>query len=357
MISLQSVSARRGRFEIADISIDLANGAYGVVIGPAGAGKTTLLETIAGLIRPRSGRVVVAGRDVTAEPPESRALAIVYQHAYLFPHLSVRQNIAYGAGDPKLVADYADRFGVAALGSRDVRSLSGGERQLVALARALASEPRVLLLDEPFAALDPRTRAAARRALKVVHAERALTVLHVTHDFAEAGSLGDLAVLIDRGRVVQSGPPAEVFRKPVTAHAASFLGAENIFAGVARPIRDVSPDWAEARPGEFEEHAVALDVGGLTLYAIGDALPGPVSAVIRAEEVALSREPGASSIRNQFRGTVAEIASAGAVARVTVDVSGTPIVAAVTSRSVEELGLARGREVVVGFKATAVHLC
>ena len=357
MISLQNLGARRGKFEISDVTLDLPAGAYGVVIGPAGAGKTTLLETIAGLIQPRAGRVLLGGRDVTGDAPETRELAIVYQQAYLFPHLTVSQNIAYGAPDARLVSDYADRFGVSVLASRDVRSLSGGERQLVALARALASQPKVLLLDEPFAALDPRTRAAARRALKVIHAERGFTVLHVTHDFAEAGSLGDLAVLIDRGRVVQSGSPADVFRKPVTPHAASFLGAENIFAGRARPIRDASPDWAEVSPGEFEEHAVALDVGGLTLYAIGDALPGPVTAVIRAEEVAISREPAASSIRNQFRGRVSEIASAGAIARVTVDVSGTPIVAAVTARSVEELDLQVGREAVVAFKATAVHLC
>jgi molybdopterin-binding protein len=351
------LSARRGRFEIADVSLDLPDGAYGVVIGPAGAGKTTLLETIAGLIPARAGRVVLHGRDVTTTPPESRELAIVYQHAYLFPHLDVAGNVAYGARDPRLAAELADRFGVKELAARDVRSLSGGERQLVAIARALASEPRVLLLDEPFAALDPRTRNAARRALKVAHTERGLTVLHVTHDFAEAGSLGDLAVLMDRGRVVQSGPPATVFRKPATAHAASFLGAENIFAGTARPIRDASPDWTEGKAEAFEEHAVALDVGGLTIYAIGDALPGPTNAVIRAEEVAISTEPSASSIRNQFRGTVSEIAPAGAITRVTVDVSGTPVVAAVTSRSVDELGLAPGRDVVVAFKATAVHLC
>lgn len=357
MISLQGVSARRGRFEIADVSFELADGAYGVVIGPAGAGKTTLLEAIAGLIPARSGRVVLGGADVTATPPEERRLAIVYQHAYLFPHLDVARNVAYGARDAKVAEDFAQRFGVAGLEGRDVRSLSGGERQLVALARALASEPSVLLLDEPFAALDPRTRAAARRALKVAHAERNLTVLHVTHDFAEAGALGDLAVLIDRGRVVQSGRPAEVFRKPATPHAASFLGAENIFAGTARPIRDASPDWAEASPDAFEEHAVALDVGGLTIYAIGDSLPGPANAVIRAEEVAISTETSSSSIRNQFRGRVSEIASAGAITRVTVDVSGTPIVAAVTTRSVDELGLVRGRDVVVAFKATAVHLC
>jgi molybdopterin-binding protein len=357
MISLQGLSARRGRFAITDVSFDVADGAYGVVIGPAGAGKTTLLETVAGLIPAQAGRVLLDGADVTAMPPERRRLAIVYQHAYLFPHLDVAENVAYGARDATFAADHAARFGVGGLEGRDVRSLSGGERQLVALARAIASEPSVLLLDEPFAALDPRTRAAARRALKVAHAERKLTVLHVTHDFAEAGSLGDLAVLIDRGRVVQSGPPADVFRKPATPHAASFLGAENIFAGTARPIRDTSPDWSEGKADAFEEHAVALDVGGLTIYAIGDALPGPANAVIRAEEVAISTETSSSSIRNQFRGRVTELAPAGAVTRVTVDVSGTPIVAAVTSRSVDELGLSPGRDVVVAFKATAVHLC
>ena len=356
MISLKGVGARRGRFEIADVSFELPEGAYGVVIGPAGAGKTTLLETIAGLV-PARGRVMLQGADVTNAPSETRQLAIVYQHAYLFPHLDVAGNVAYGARSSEVAAEYATRFGVDALSDRDVRTLSGGERQLVALARALASEPRVLLLDEPFAALDPRTRAAARRALKVAQAERGITTLHVTHDFAEAGSLGDLAILMDRGRVAQSGAPADVFRKPATPHAASFLGAENIFAGTARPIRDASPDWTQSAADAFEEHAVALDVGGLTIYAIGDSLPGPANAVIRAEEIAISTETSASSIRNQFRGRVSEIIGAGAVTRVTVDVSGTPFVAAVTTRSVDELGLAPGRDVVVAFKATAVHLC
>lgn len=357
MISLRGVSARRGTFEIRDVSFDVPTGAYGMIIGPAGAGKTTTLETIAGLVPVTSGHVLLGGADVTTLVPEVRRLAIVYQHACLFPHLSVRENIMYGARDAALTAGLADRFGVAELGPRDIRVLSGGERQLVAIVRALASRPQFLLLDEPFGALDPRTRAAARRALKVVHAEFGATVLHVTHDFAEAGSLGDVAVLMDRGRVVQAGAPAEVFRKPVTPHAASFLGAENILAGVARPIRDMSPDWSAGTPATFEEHAVAFTVGSLTMYALGDALPGPSNAVIRAEEVAISLEPGASSIRNQFRGTVTELLPSGAITRVTVDVAGTPLVAALTTRSVDELQLTSGREVVVAFKATAIHLC
>ncbi len=357
MISVRSLSARRGKFAIHDVSFDVPRGAYGMIIGPAGAGKTTTLEALAGLIPATSGHVLLGGQDVTTLPPEERRLAIVYQHAYLFPHLNVRDNIRYGARDHEIADDFAERFGVVPFGARDVRTLSGGERQLVAIVRALSSRPEVLLLDEPFAALDPRTRAGVRRAFKVVHAERQFTVLHVTHDFNEAGSVGDVAVLMDGGRVIQAGPPADVFRKPATPHAASFLGAENILAGTARPIRDSSPDWSAGDPAAFEEHAVAFSVGGLTMYAIGDSLPGPANAIIRAEEIAISLETGSSSIRNQFGGRVVEISPSGAITRVTVDVTGTPFIAALTSRSVEELRLSIGREVVVAFKATAVHLC
>jgi molybdate/tungstate transport system ATP-binding protein len=357
MISVRSLSARRGNFAIRDVSFDVPRSAYGMIIGPAGAGKTTTLEAMAGLIPARSGHVILGGQDVTTALPEERRVAIVYQHAYLFPHLTVRDNVHYGSRDVTAADDLADRFGVAQLGSRDVRTLSGGERQLVAIVRALASAPEFLLLDEPFAALDPRTRAGVRRALKVVHAERGFTVLHVTHDFSEAGSVGDVAILMDAGRVVQSGPPADVFNKPATPYAASFLGAENILAGTARPIRDSSPDWSAGDPAMFEEHAVAFTVGGLTMYAIGDSLPGPANAVIRAEEIAISLEPGASSIRNQFAGRISEIAPSGAISRVTVDVGGVHLVAALTTRSVDELKLSMGREVVVAFKATAIHLC
>jgi molybdate/tungstate transport system ATP-binding protein len=356
VISLSGVTARRGGFEIRDVSFDIPASGYGMIIGPAGAGKTTTLETIAGLVPATTGHVLLGGSDVTALAPERRRLAIVYQHAYLFPHLTARQNVLYGAADVSYALELADRFGIAEMGPRIPSTLSGGERQLVALVRALARRPSVLLLDEPFAALDPRTRASARRILKVVHAEERFTVLHVTHDFSEAGALGDVAILMDRGRVVQAGPPSEVFQKPVTPYAASFLGAENVLAGVARPIRDASPDWSAAGT-TFEEHAVAVTIGALTMYAIGDALPGPVNAVIRAEEIAISLQPEASSIRNQFAGRVTEIAPSGAITRVTIDASGTPLVAALTTRSVSELQLVIGRDVVAAFKATAVHLC
>jgi len=341
MISLRGVSARAGAFRLSDVSFEIPQGGYGVVIGPAGSGKTTLLETIAGVNRTLSGTITLAGVDVTHTPPEARGLGIVYQHAYLFPHLTVEQNIAYGAANDASAHEVTERFGLTALATRGVGVLSGGERQLVAIARALARRPDVLLLDEPFSALDPRSRGNARRLLRAIYAERRFTVLQVTHDFAEAGLLGDVAIMLDHGRVLQQGDPEQVFRKPATPYIADFLGAENVFAGFAQPT------------GE----AVAFTTGALTFYALGDAGAGPAHAVIRAEEVSLSAEPAATSMQNQFRGTIVEIVPSGPISRVTIDASGTPIVSTVTARSVRELSLAVGNEVVAGFKATAVHLC
>jgi molybdopterin-binding protein len=357
MISLRNVSARAGRFHLADLSFDVKQGGYGVVIGPAGSGKTTLLETISGVVRATSGNILLGDEDMTHAPPEARRLGIVYQHAYLFPHLTVRENIQYGAASAKTAEEIAERFEVHTLADRSVDSLSGGERQLVAIARSLARRPEVLLLDEPFSALDPRTRNIARRTLRSIYFERRFTVLQVTHDFTEAGLLGDIAIMLDKGRIVQQGDPEQVFRKPASPYIADFLGAENVFAGTARPISPEPPDWFAADEKSLIQHAVAFTTGSLTFYALGDMMPGPAHAVIRAEEVSLSAEPSMSSLQNQFRGTIKEIVPAGAVTRVTVDATGTPIVAAVTARSVRELQLFIGVDVVVGFKATAVHLC
>ena len=359
MIELVSVSARAGQFALHDVTFTVPQGGYAVVIGPTGAGKTTLLEAIAGLVPTTSGIVRVNGADVTHLPPESRDAGLVYQHAHLFPHLTVGENVAYGAKNPADAADMLRRFGLEGIAARNVRVLSGGERQIVAIARALAARPGVLLLDEPFAALDPRSRNDVRRILRSIYYERRCTTIHVTHDFDEAGLLGDLAVLIDGGRVVQAGKPAELFRRPASPYIARFLGAENVFAGYAMPIRAESPDWERSAEveGAADARPVAFNTGALTVYALGDVVPGYMHAVIHAEDVMLSLEPLTTSVRNQFSGRVVEIAPAGALSRVTVDVGGTRLVSAVTTRAVQELGLAVEREVVAAFKATAVHLC
>jgi molybdopterin-binding protein len=351
MIETRGLGARAGTFVLQDVSFSLPRGEWGIVLGPAGAGKTTLLETIAGVRRASAGQVLLRTADVTPLAPERRGLGIVYQHGYLFPHLSVDENVRYGASDAAYAAAVAERLGASALRGRAVPSLSGGERQIVALARALAPRPDILLLDEPFAALDPRRRTQVRRELHAMQRELGLTVLQVTHDFAEAGTLGDLAMLIEGGRLVQAAPPAQLFRRPATAAAAEFLGAENVYAGVAHAV---------GPGGEPGLDTMRFETGrnGLSLIAIGEHAGGPGHAVIRGEDVVLARDrPGHSSARNILEGVVVEVATAGVLARVTVDVGGVLLVATVTGAAVHELDLRAGVAVVASIKATAVHLC
>ncbi|HEX5436997.1 MAG TPA: ABC transporter ATP-binding protein [Gemmatimonadaceae bacterium] len=359
MIEIDALGARAGGFALRDVSFTIPHGSYGVVIGPAGSGKTTLLETIAGIRAQTAGMLRLDGRDMHGVPPEGRHVGFVYQHGLLFPHLSVEQNIAYGAASADAADEAARRVGARELYGRNVRALSGGERQVVAMARALAAEPSVLLLDEPFSALDPRRRTTVRREVRALHRERGMTVLQVTHDFTEAGLLGDVAVLLDGGRVLQHGPPEEVFRHPASPYIAEFLGAENVFAGEVRILSDVEPDWLEGVPAPLSEghHAIEFCTGALRIYTVGDAPPGAGYAVIRAEEVLLAPRPQRTSARNQYAGRITELDTLGALTRVTVDVNGTPLVAALTTRSAQELSLAPGQEVYASFKAMGVHLC
>ena len=364
MIQATALSARVGEFLLRDVTFLVPPGRYGVVIGPAGSGKTTLLETIAGIVPQSGGQLHLGDRRGQAQPaaelpPERRGIGIVYQHGYLFPHLSVEENIVYGAADLASAREAAARIGADSLYGREVRGLSGGERQLVAIARALAPRPPVLLLDEPFSALDPRRRVIVRREVRALHREWGTTVLQVTHDFTEAGLLGDVAILLDAGRVLQYGPPERVFREPASPYIAEFLGAENVFAGDVRVLGDAAPDWVEGDAATLSkgQHAIEFRTGALTIYTVGDAPAGTGYAVIRAEEVLLAVESHPSSARNQFSGRITEIATLGALTRVTVDVSGTPLVAALTTRSAQELRLTTGGAVFASFKAMAVHLC
>ncbi|NUQ11485.1 MAG: TOBE domain-containing protein [Gemmatimonadaceae bacterium] len=217
----------------------------------------------------------------------------------------------------------------------------------------------MVLLDEPFSALDPRRRGRTRREVRALHREWGFTALQVTHDFTEAGLLGDVAVLLDAGRVLQFGPPEQVFRQPASPYIAEFLGAENVFAGTAHVLADEPPDWLEGDPAALARgyHAIEFRSGPLTFYTVGSAGDGPCYAVVRSEEVVLSLAPQSTSARNLFRGRVVEVGTLGAFARVTLDVHGTPLVAAVTTRSAREMGLREGVEVYATFKAMAVHLC
>jgi len=343
-------------FRLREINLEIAEGEYFVILGPTGAGKTILLETIAGLHRPRRGRILLAGEDVTRAPPERRGIGFVYQDYALFPHLSVGGNIAFGlrlrSMGPDTIKERVDAISrllrIEHLLHRVPGTLSGGEAQRVALARALVVEPGLLLLDEPLSALDPETREGLQRELRQIHRELGTTTLHVTHDFEEAVALGDrIAVLKEEragnsrreGKIVQVGTPEQIFRHPADEFVARFVGVRNIFRG-------------EAHPAKNGYKLISLD--GLSIAAVTE-LEGPVHVSIRAEEIILSRRALRSSARNSLRGRIVDISDRGTTVYVTVHIP-PDFVCMITKRSLREMELRKGLEVHVAFKASAVHV-
>lgn len=357
MIRLEGVTVRAGAFALGPVSLEVPSGGYALLIGPTGSGKTTLLETVAGHQRPQGGRVHLHGDDVTRLPPERRQVGFVYQDHLLFPHLTVAENIGYGlrhvpsgsegsqaTGHGPRIAELAETLGIHPLLRRSVERLSGGERQRVALARALAPRPSVLLLDEPFAALDPSTRASLRRSLLELQRSERVTILQVSHDFDEALRLGDLVAVLAEGKVLQQGTPEAVFRRPNSAFVAQFTGAGNVLAGKVTQAGLTEVD------GRF---LARFDAAPLSLDVVSDRT-GPCHAVIRPEDVLVSRDPLAAG-RNHLRARVERVERVGPVAYIHCD-AGRPLVATVTSAGADGMGLAPGLEVSLTIKATAVLL-
>ncbi|MDF3052877.1 MAG: sulfate transporter, ATP-binding protein [Geminicoccaceae bacterium] len=355
MIRLENLHVRVGAFDLREISLEVPRGGYALIIGPTGSGKTTLLEAVAGHARLLAGRVFMHDDEVTHLPPERRGLGFVYQQYHLFPHLSVRENIGYGLRGSNArpttprpetrVTDLADMLAIGPLLDRPVRGLSGGEQQRVALARALAPKPSILLLDEPFAAVDPATRQVLRRELRELHEREGITTLQVTHDFDEALRLGDLVAVLSEGRIAQSGTPEQVFRYPNTAFVARFVGTGNVIAGTVDRIEPSS------EPGPFRARFTG---GSLTLDVVAER-EGPMHAVIRPEDIVLSSTLQAGSARNHIEGRVSRLERMGPVTMVHLDV-GRPLIASLTSQSVDEMALRPGTSTVVAFKATAILL-
>jgi molybdopterin-binding protein len=354
VIRLDNLHVRVGNFDLRDISLEVPTGGYALIIGPTGSGKTTLLEAVAGHARLQAGRVFMHDDDVTALPPEQRGLGFVYQQYHLFPHLNVRNNIGYGIAGKRGVAEssskerveeLADLLGITPLLDRPVRGLSGGEQQRVALARALAPKPSILLLDEPFAAVDPATRQTLRRELRELHEREGITTLQVTHDFDEALRLGDLVAVLSEGRVAQSGTPEEVFRYPNSAFVARFVGTGNVIAGTVE--RTEPGDASGPFRGRFRGGSLVLDVVA--------EREGPIHAVIRPEDIVLSLTEHPDSARNHMEGVVARLERLGPVTLVHLDV-GRPLIASVTTASTQDMGLHAGERVIVAFKATAILL-
>jgi molybdate transport system ATP-binding protein len=343
---------RLGSLELA-IDIEVAPGECLALAGPSGAGKTSTLRVAAGLLRPDAGRVT-CGDDVWLDtargvdvPPERRCCGYLFQDYALFPHMRAWQNVAYPLRElPRSerrgrALELLERFGLADRADARPATLSGGERQRVALARALARAPRALLLDEPLAALDARTRASAARELGATLRAAQVPSILVTHDFAEAAQLADRVAIVDRGRAVQTGTAAELAARPASAFVADFTGAV------------VLTGMAAAGPGGVTR--VELDGGGVVHST--DSATGPVAVGVHPWEIALGpadAEPDGSA-QNRLTAEVVSVTTVGSRTRVGL-AAGQPLSAEVATGTVERLGIAPGTRVAAVWKAAATRL-
>lgn len=346
MIEIESLSRKWKTFALDKLSLKIESGEYFVILGPTGAGKTLLLELIAGFHSPDSGKILIEGKDVTNLPPEKHDLAFVYQDYSLFPHMSVKKNIEFGMRMKKIksqekLREIAKDLRITHLLERHPLTLSGGEQQRVSLARALVTDPKILLLDEPLSALDPRTQESARELLSNIHKNKKLTVMHITHDQTEARIMADRIAVIMDGKLMQVGTPEEIFEKPVDSRVASFVGFENMLSG-----RVTSADRGLLR----------IEAGKIAIYASGDIEAGSeVHAFLRPENIVISKTSAQSSIRNSLHGRVTEVWILGALVRVKID-CGILLNALITRQSAEEMDIHPGVPVYVQFKASSVHV-
>jgi len=349
----------RHRFRAFSLDLELASaGPVLGVFGASGSGKTTLLHAIAGLVHPDDGRIAVRGREVCARrdrvwlPPERRRFALVAQDALLFPHRSVRANLAFAPGASERLASEQGRrtldvLRIASLLDRGVGSLSGGERQRVALGRALLADPELLLLDEPTSALDGELSRDVLGLLLLVKRELDVPMVFVTHRAPELLALADDCVVLERGRVLAQGAPVEVLKRPRALGVANLVGIDNLLR--------------LAVLGHDREGGVTLlRLGGGSSLAVPlcDAAPeSHLDVGFYADDVILCLEaPRAMSARNALRCETVAVETLGQDVLATLQTGGTRVFARVTPAAARELGLARGLPLVAVVKTAAIHV-
>lgn len=332
-IVVRNLSKRFGNFQaIDDVSFSIPGGQLVALLGPSGSGKSTILRAIAGLETPDSGSIELVGEDATNLPTQRRGIGFVFQHFALFRHMTVRQNVAFGLEIQKLpkaeikeqVDELLNLVQLTAFAERFPLQLSGGQRQRVALARALAPKPRVLLLDEPFGALDSKVREELRLWLRRLHDESHVTSLFVTHDQQEAFEVCDQVVVLNKGKIEQAGPPQQLYENPASPFVTEFLGQVNIL----RPETILGMDLDDERP---------LPV----------PIPGSNSGTIyvRPHDLEICRTKGDLP---GWPAMIRRLTPLGWLARVELTLpDGTAVHVQITQANSRELGLESGQEVYV----------
>jgi spermidine/putrescine ABC transporter ATP-binding subunit len=316
VVELRGCTRDFGRVRAVDgLDLTVYEGEFLSLLGPSGCGKTTTLNLIAGFVAPTAGRVLIDGADVTDRPPYVRGLGVVFQSYALFPHMSAFENVAFGLRERRVPESEVRRRVGEALrlvrldreGSQRPGQLSGGMQQRVALARALVYEPRVLLLDEPLAALDKKLREEMRGEMREIQRSVGITTIFVTHDQVEALSLSDRVAVMSRGRIEQLAPPREIYERPATRFVADFVGASSRLRG-----RATAADRVELGPGV----SVRVDVG--RALPIGEF----VELAIRPERVAVGAELDACAAANSIAGRIVRLTYLGAQMEVAVEIVG-----------------------------------
>ncbi|MFG1616894.1 ABC transporter ATP-binding protein [Nonomuraea wenchangensis] len=314
MLKIDGVSRSFGSVTaLDDVSLQIEQGEFFALLGPSGCGKTTLLRIIAGFETPDSGRVSLDGEDLLSKAPNRRPISLMFQSYALFPHMTVAKNVAYGLERERLprqeikqrVGEVLETVGLSAHAGRKPAQLSGGQRQRVALARSIVKRPRLLLLDEPLSALDKKVRADMQLELKRLQHEVGITFVVVTHDQEEAMSLADRIAVFDTGQVRQVDAPVTLYERPSTPFVADFVGANNLFRGLATGLDALrSEDFGMLAGTPLEE--LAADT--------------PALLAVRPERIELADE---NAVRG-MAGTVVDVSFYGGVSHVSVDVPGHP---------------------------------
>lgn len=347
MIKISGLCTRLRSFVLQDINLNIESGDYFILVGPSGSGKTVLLETIAGLHRATSGLIIINGKDITNLESEKRTIGMVYQDISLFPHLSVKENIVFGL---KIRREKSERINfklhrviqlldIEYLLFRKPNTLSGGEKQKVALARALVINPEVLLLDEPLGALDQQSRENVRKEITRIHNELGITVVHVTHDFGEAITMGTRIAVMGSGSIKQVGTPDEIFHSPNSEFVARYTMAANILLGVAK---------------EENDKATVFIVEG-TKFITDSTIKGHCYASIRPEDIIISDVRPSGDNQNFFPAVINQIDNHGSIVYIRVNLP-PMLVGMLTRYSYEEMDLKVGKQVFLSVKPSAVNL-
>jgi molybdate transport system ATP-binding protein len=351
-LEIQNLSVDLDEFHLKGVSLSMEKNEYLVVIGPTGSGKSVLLETIAGFYRPHYGKIYLEGSNITNLAPEKRGINIVYQDYVLFPHMNVFDNIAYGlkkkTDDRTLietkVLDLARVLKIGHLLDRNPETLSGGEKQRTAIARSLIVEPNLLLMDEPFSALDVNTQSYMTALIKKAIADYETTCIHVSHNFNDVWSLAEQVAVMKDGVILQQDIVTEVFSKPCDNFVAEFVGVHNIFegeiVGSKQGITDVKVN-----------HDLILHSSDS--YS---SKSKKIMVAIRPENIIFSKESFVSSLRNQLKGIVKDVVQVGPTVWIEVSVGDTDFRGIITPSSSELLKIERKKEIYVSFKSINVKI-